>query len=82
MSTAKKYVVWNPGSRPGDFNFLCATQEHWTDSVVDAIQAARDEVAEVCAKYDPPMSRRVALEELGGRPVVYEITLRRVPYRN
>jgi len=76
----KRYVVWNPNSRRGDFEFLSSTQNHWTPSLQGAIKEAQDAVVEMQNNFEPPMSTKEALAELGGKPVVYELLITKVKY--
>lgn len=34
----KKYVVWILGKRKGEFEFCSSTQEHWCNSLEEAIE--------------------------------------------
>ena len=73
-----RYVVWCPGNREGEFEFLCATQKNWTTKKKEALDEAEDRVRETMLMCNPPMTRTEAVEELGGPPVVYKLTIERV----
>lgn len=74
----RRYVVWFPANREGEFEFLCSTQCHWTKDKTEALREAKEGIEEHQLSCDPPLSKKEALEELGGQPVVYELTLKRI----
>lgn len=76
----KRYVVWCPANRRGEFNFLCSTEQNWTASKQGAIKEASTMVVEMQHNYNPPLTPEEALEKLGGKPVVYELMLKQLEY--
>ena len=51
-----------------------------TDSLEEAIQEAKEQVVEMQESVRPKYTRKQALEELGGKPVVYKLTLTKIKY--
>ena len=76
-----RYVVHVPGNWKGEFEFISETQAHWTSRSSVAIAAAKEAVTEYMHSVEPPYNRREALSDMGGKPIVYKLTVEKVPYK-
>ena len=74
----KKWVLHARADREGEFMFCCSTQNNWCESLEQAREERKDQIRERQDCYEPRLSRKEALEELGGDIDIYEITLKKV----
>lgn len=80
-----RYAVKMPQTRDGEFEFLCATQSHFTKS----LEVARKEVASMLNPRNADFqcatktgwrfpTRAELIDDLGGEPIIYELNIRKV----
>ena len=73
-----RYAIWFPQNRPGELEFLCHNQRHWSRSLENVKKEVENLIEGMMEDFDCPMTREEAIEELGGEPVIYKLDIRRV----
>lgn len=71
----KRYVIWLPANRKGEFEFLTSTQSNWTSSINTARREAKEIIQSYQENFDPPLTEEEAIDEIG-KPVIYELTIK------
>lgn len=76
-ATKTRYVIHCPSNRKGEFEFLTHNQSNWSTSLPKVKEELNDLIEDYMHNYDPPLSKKEALEELGN-PVIYQLTVKEV----
>lgn len=77
MTTKIKYALWLRNSREGDFEFLCSNQQYVSANLEEVRQALKDAIEEHQDSYEPRLSKKEALDDLG-KPIIFKLTMEEV----
>ena len=77
INVKTRYAIHCPSNRGGEFEFLTHNQSNWSSSLQKVREELEESIEERMLSYDPPLSRKEAVEELG-IPRIYQLTVREV----
>lgn len=72
-----RYAIHFSSNREGDFEFLTHNQSNWSSNLKKVKEELEGLIDDYMHDYDPPLSRKDALWELG-QPVIFKLTVEEV----